>query len=422
MEPLTRRGFMRTAGFAGAAWLTPVSCLLARAAEAPGKPRDHAQSIIILWLQGGPSQLETFDPQPNTRIAGGGGAIDTAVKDVQLATALGRTADEMASISLIRSMVNKEGDHERGTYAMKTGFRPDPTVIHPSIGAICCHELDVAGTDIPRHISILPGQWPARGGYLGDQYNAFRTDDPAAKVPDTVSVVPAGREKERLKDLDVVENAFAAGRQKRAEATMHREAVAGALKMMSSEQLKAFDVSKESLALRRAYGETPFGRGCLAARRLTEVGVRCVEVTLGGWDTHVNNHATVRDLLATLDPAFSALIRDLRERGLLERTVVMCGGEFGRTPTVNPAGGRDHWPTGFSLALAGGGIRGGQLIGATDPEGKPDPSDPVKVPDLHATLLTAVGIDPAKLNQTPIGRTVKFSEGTPVAALLGNAD
>lgn len=421
MEPLNRRGFLRMAGVAGATWLTPVSQLLARAAEAPGKPRDHAQSIIMLWLQGGPSQLETFDPHPDTRIAAGTTAVDSAVKGVQLATGFERTAEEMGSISLIRSMVSKEGDHERGTYAMKTGFRPDPTVIHPSIGAILCHELPLAGADIPRHISILSSQWPARGGYLGDQYNAFRTDDPASPVPDTSSLLPARREEERLQHLDVVENAFAAGRHKRAEATMHRDSVAGALKMMSSEQLKAFDVLKEPLALRRAYGETPFGRGCLAARRLIEVGVRCVEVTLGGWDTHANNHATVHNLLTTLDPAFSALIRDLRERGLLERTVVLCGGEFGRTPTVNPVGGRDHWPTGFSMALAGGGIRGGKVIGETDPEGKPEPTNPVTVPDLHATILTAVGINPAQLNQTPIGRTVKFSEGTPVADLLSAA-
>ena len=422
MEPLNRRGFLRMAGVAGATWLTPVSQLLARAAEAPGKPRDHAQSIIMLWLQGGPSQLETFDPHPGTRIAGGTTAVASAVKGVQLATGFERTAEEMASISLIRSMTSKEGDHERGTYAMKTGFRPDPTVIHPSIGAIVCHELPLAGCDIPRHISILPSQWPVRGGFLGDQYDAFRTGDPANPVPDTSSLMPTQREKERLQDLDVVESAFAAGRRRRAEATMHRQTVAGALKMMSSEQLKAFDVMKEPLALRRAYGETPFGRGCLAARRLIEVGVRCVEVTLTGWDTHVNNHKTVHELLKTLDPAFSTLIRDLRKRGRLERTVVVCGGEFGRTPAINPLGGRDHWPMGFSVALAGGGIRGGKVIGETDPEGKPQPTQPVTVPDLHATILTAVGVNPAQLSQTPIGRTVKFSEGTAVADLLGDSD
>jgi uncharacterized protein (DUF1501 family) len=188
--------------------------------------------------------------------------------------------------------------------------------------------------------------------------------------------------------------------------------------MMSSEQLKAFDVTTEPAKLRASYGDTPFGRGCLAARRLIEVGVRCVEVTLSGWDTHTNNHASCQKLVAELDPAFSALLRDLKERDLLKRTVVLCAGEFGRTPKINPAGGRDHWPNGFSLALAGGGLRGGLALGRTDPEGAQDPADPVTVADVHATVLTAVGIDPKKVMQSPIGRTVKYSEGEPLRALL----
>jgi uncharacterized protein (DUF1501 family) len=421
MEPLNRRGFLQIAGLAGATWLTPISYMLARAAEQPGKSRELAQSIIVLWMQGGPSQLETFDPHPNARIAAGTGAINTALKGVQLAPGLEQVAAEMGSISLVRSMVSKEGDHERGTYTMKTGFRPDPTVVHPSVGAILCHELPIAGTDIPRHVSILSGQWPAKGGFLGDQFNAFLTDDPAGPVPDTRSFVEADRDARRMRHLHAVESAFAKGRQKRVESTLHRDTVAGARKMMSSEQLRAFDVSKEPLAVRRAYGDTAFGRGCLAARRLIEVGVRCVEVTLTGWDTHANNHVQVRDQLKILDPAFAALIRDLREHKLLERTVVLCAGEFGRTPSVNPAGGRDHWPTGFSVALAGGGVKPGQVIGETDPDGKPilvDAPEAVKVGDLHATILTAVGIKPGKTNQTPIGRTVKFAEGKVIRGLL----
>jgi hypothetical protein len=424
MEPLSRyphpdrRGFLRRAGLCGAAWMTPIGHLLARAAEAPAARRRPAQSIIMLWLQGGPSQLETFDPHPRATIAAGTTAIRTAVTDVQLAVGLERTAEEMHSIALIRSMVSKEGDHERGTYTMKTGFRPEPTVIHPSIGAICCHELPGGGVDIPRHVRILPGQWPARGGFLGEGYDAFKTDDPAGEVPDTVSRRSPARDEQRLKHLDIVESAFARGRRGRVETTLHRETIERARKMMSSEQLKAFDVSRESLTLRRSYGDTPFGRGCLAARRLTEVGVRCVEVTLDGWDSHINNHAIHRERLAILDPALSGLLRDLRERGLLERTLVIVAGEFGRTPAVNPLGGRDHWPNGFSVALAGGGIRGGRVIGATDPAGKEKPTNPVTVGDLHATLLTVVGIDPKKLNQTPIGRTVRFSEGEPVAELF----
>src|SRR5262249_38097793 len=164
--------------------------------------------------------------------------------------------------------------------------------------------------------------------------------------------------------------------------------------MMTSEQLKAFEIDREPAKLRQAYGDTPFGRGCLAARRLTEVGVRCVEVTLDGWDTHANNHELTRKRVEILDPAFSALLRDLRERDLLKRTVVLCLGEFGRTPKINPLGGRDHWPTGFSVALAGGGIHGGQVIGETDPEGKPEPKNPGSVGDLFENVLTAVGITP----------------------------
>ena len=408
--PLDRRGFLGHASLAGAAWLTTAGHMLAHAAAPPGKKRVPAKSIIILWMQGGPSQLETFDPHPGTKIAEGTGAIATKVKGVQVAPGLSLFAEQMGSVALIRSMVSREGDHERGTYSMKTGFDPDPTVVHPSIGAILCHELPTAGTDIPRHVSILADQWAGRGGYLGEQYDSFRTGDPAQPVPDTVSYLSKERDAERLRHLDIIESAFAKRRRNRAEATMHKETVTAARKTMSSEQLKAFDTSKEPLALRKSYGDTPFGRACLAARRLTEVGVRCVEVTLAGWDTHANNHSGVRSQLAILDPAFSTLIRDLRERNLLEQTVVLCAGEFGRTPKMNPAAGRDHWPTGFSVALAGGGVRGGIVHGATDPDGKDKPTDPVAVADLHATILTAVGIDPRKLNQTPIGRTVRNSD------------
>ena len=189
--------------------------------------------------------------------------------------------------------------------------------------------------------------------------------------------------------------------------------------MMTSEQLQAFDVTREPASVRDEYGTSPFARALLAARRLTEVGVRCVEVTLDGWDSHVNNHEVHRKLVNQLDPAISALLRDLRRRNLLDRTVVVCGGEFGRTPKVNPLGGRDHWPTGFSMALAGGGIVGGRVIGETDPEGVKDPAQPVTIADIHATVLTAVGLDPRKENIAPAtGRPIKLSEGTAIGALL----
>lgn len=421
MEPLVRRRFLRTtATLAGSTWLAPLGHYLALAAETDptGKP---ARSVIVLWLAGGPSQLETFDPHEGSRIAGGTRQIPTAVKDLYLAEGLEQVAGEMGSISLIRSMISREGDHERGTYNLKTGFRPDPTVTHPALGAVLCHEMAAEGCEIPRHVSILHSQWPARGGYLGDQYDAFLMGDPSGPVPDTRSYLTKERDQARADHLNAIERTFARGRAKRVEGTLHRDTIQSALRMMSSEQLKAFDVSLEPLAKRRMYGETPFGRGCLAARRLIQAGVRCVEVTLSGWDTHANNHQFVTNNLKILDPAFAGLIRDLREHGLLERTLVLCMGEFGRTPSINPAGGRDHWPGGFSIALAGGGIRGGQVVGETDPEGKKEPANPVHVGSLFATAFSALGIDYQKINQTPIGRTVKFSEGMPVERLLAKA-
>lgn len=410
-----RRGFLKLAGAAGLSWLTPVGHLLAAQAERSKTP---AQSIILIWLSGGPSQLETFDPHPGKSIAGGTKAIKTAVKDVELAEGYERLAEVMPSVSLVRSMVSKEGDHERGTYLLKTGYRPDASVEHPSIGAICCHELPNGGVGIPRHISILPGQWPARGGFLGAEFDAFKAGDPAQKLPDVAAQVAAVRDEQRVRDLEIVDRAFARGRERRVASTLHRNTIDRARVMMSSEQLKAFDISGEPAQLQNDYGKTPFGRACLAARRLIEVGVRCVEVTLDGWDSHVNNHAVHRSKAAELDPAFATLIRDLKQRNLLDKTVVLCAGEFGRTPKVNLAGGRDHWPNGFSLAIAGGGIRGGQVVGKTDPVGVKDPERRTSIAEVHATILSAVGLELAKENISPVGRPIKLCEGKPLRSLL----
>jgi hypothetical protein len=417
-----RRTLLKAGGLASVGWLTPVAELLARGAERDASRRP-AQSVILLWLAGGPSQLETFDPHPGQQIAGGTRAIRTAAVGIDLAEGFERLAEHMQSVSLVRSVVSKEGDHERGTYAVKTGYVPDPTVVHPSIGAICCHELphELPGglkTEIPRHVSILPGPWPGRGGFLGDEYDAFKTFDPRQRVPDVTGRVPEPRYEQRLADLAVIEGAFARGRQRQAEATLHRETVERARRMMTSEQLRAFDVSSEPAELQAAYGDTPFGRGCLAARRLIEAGVRCVEVTLSGWDTHADNHTACRQLLAVLDPAFAALLSALRQRQLLDRTMVMCLGEFGRTPKINKLAGRDHWPHGFSVALAGGGLRGGQAIGATDPAGGREVHNEQRVANIHATVLAALGLDPAKENISAAQRPIKLADGDPISELL----
>jgi uncharacterized protein (DUF1501 family) len=416
-QKIGRRGLLQAASLAGVGWLTPVAHALASRAERQS-PREPAQSVILLWLAGGPSQLETFDPHPGTTIAGGTTAISTAVDGIQLADGFARLAEQMSHVSLVRSLVSKEGDHERGTYLVKTGYRPDQSILHPSIGAICCHQLPVGDTEIPRHVSILPNQWPARGGFLGNRYDAFKTFDPAERVPDVTNQVSDERHEERVRDRSVVDQSFATGRRRRVAATLHDEMVKRALAMMGSEQLQAFEVAGEPADVRASYGDSPFGRGCLAARRLIQQGVRCVEVTLAGWDSHTNNHQTHRALVRTLDPALAALVADLRAHELLDRTVVLCGGEFGRTPRINPLDGRDHWPHGFSMALAGGGIRGGQVIGATDPAGGREVSDPRSVADVHATILTALGIDPRHEEMSSVGRPIKFSEGAVIEPLL----
>jgi len=406
-----------TAAGSGLCWLSGVAQLLAREAEtAPkGKP---AKSVILLWLAGGPSQLETFDPHPNSKIAYGTRAIETSAAGVQLAAGFELLAEQMHHVSLVRSLVSKEGDHERGTYLLKTGYRLDPTVIHPSLGAICCHGLSAAGVDIPRHVSILPTQWPARGGYLGAEFDAFKVYDPQHGLPDVKPRVEEKRFQQRLSDLEVLEQSFANRRPHSGTQTGHRRAIQAARQMMSSEQLAAFDVSQEPDSVQRRYGGTPFGRGCLAARRLIEVGVRCVEVTLGGWDTHANNHGFHTELVQTLDPALAALLVDLQEHDLLDQTVVLCGGEFGRTPQLNPLEGRDHWPHNFTFAVAGGGLRGGLTIGETDPDGGRRVAEPHHVADLHATVLTALGIRASDEIITPIGRPLKLSDGQVIQKLI----
>ncbi len=379
-----------------------------------GRARGPARSLIMLWLAGGPSQLETFDPHPESPIAAETKAIDTSVKGIQFAEGLEQTAEVMQQLLVLRSVVSKEGDHERATYNVKTGYRPMTSLVHPSIGAVLCHQLPTAGTEIPRHISILSAGWPPRGGYLGDAFDAFQIGDPRGPLPDMRPFVKDERLQHRLSDVGVIDQVFAHQRLPELEArrTLHERTITQATQMMDSEQLRAFDLSELPRSELDPFGDTPFGRGCLAAARLIEVGVRCVEVSLSGWDSHVANHELHTKLKRSLDPAFAALIRYLQRHSLLEETLVVCGGEFGRTPQMNPAGGRDHWPHGFSVVLAGGGLPSGIVVGETDPlGGKLSFDQGTTVADVHATLLDRFGLDPTKELHTPIGRPMKLSDG-----------
>ena len=412
---VSRRDVLRLAAGLGLSFLLPG--LDSRAAQSRGPERP--KSLITLWMGGGPSQLETFDPHSGTKIGGETKAIDTQLPGLEIAHLLPRTAEQVHEMCVIRSMVSKEGDHERGSYLLKTGYRPDPTLIHPSIGAIVAHELPALGVEIPQFISILNSQWRSRGGFLGDDYDPFKLLDPRQNLQNMKAKVETVRQDRRLKDLDVVERTFRNRRRIQSDATLHQETVRRALTMMTSEQLKAFEVETEPAEVRAAYGDTPFGVGCLIARRLVEVGVRSIEVNLDGFDTHTKNFSGHETQTKILDPAFAALIHDLRQRDLFDSTVVLWMGEFGRTPTINPLAGRDHWPTGFSCVVGGGGFRSGLVIGETDPEGKKTaPIDPIEVHDLYATILKTLGVEYNKEVTTPIGRPMALCKGKPIDRLL----
>lgn len=434
-----RRELLRWGCAAGAAWLGRAASALEKRTLA-GSPREPAQAIILLWLAGGSSQLDTFDPHPESRSAANPKAIRSAAAGVELAEGYERLAEQMERIALVRTLAGKEGDHERGAYHLKTGFRPAPALVYPTLGAAVAHQLPANDVEIPRHVSLLPSEWPGWGGYLGGTYDAFQVrelphgpaersasaDDvlrnaPARRspLPDVDSRVDQERTQRRMNHLQLLERSFSLDRADVASRTGRPATMQAAQSMMTSEKLAAFDVDLEPLSVRERYGATPFGRACLAARRLVEVGVRCVEATFDGLDSHADNRRICRQLAGTLDPAFSALVEDLAERGMLERTVVLCGGEFGRTPRLNALEGRDHWPHNFCFALAGRRIAGGRALGETDPDGRPVSAEKTYSPaDLHATALAALGINPATELVDPNGRPLKLSEGRPIEALF----
>jgi hypothetical protein len=326
----------------------------------------------------------------------------------------------MKDLAVVRSMTNKEGEHQRATYQLHTGYVPMGSVKYPSFGSVVAAELGTPEFDLPHFVSIGNRAATIGSGFLGMSVAPFVVTN-AAQMPNNVAL-PQGvnpkRFGRRLDLLEGLEQDFAeAGGGPRVED--HRSLYGNAKQMVLSPRVKAFDVSQESDAVRDRYGRTPFGQGCLLARRLVEEGVTFVEVESNGWDTHQDNFSRVKTLSEAVDPAFAALIGDLKERGLLDRTLVIWMGEFGRTPRINPNTGRDHYPRAFNLALAGAGIKGGQVIGATSADGTEVKSRPVRVPDLFCTFCQALKINPRKENMSTLGRPIKIVDGgTPVKELF----
>jgi hypothetical protein len=416
MEPLSleRRRFLAELLGLGISALVP-------AAFAPSSARAErrtASSLIVLWLEGGPSQLETWDPHPGSPIAGPTRAIASSALGISLAEHYPALAREIHRLSVIRSLVSKEGDHERATRYLKSGWRPDPTVVAPSLGALVASQL-APSSELPPHITLGASRWPAWGGELGAAWDAFRVADPGRHLDNLEASAGPERVERRLTHLEALSRTFGIGREAELPRTLHQSTLERALRLMRSEELAAFKLDGEPAAVLRAYGDHPFGRGCLVARRLVERGVAAVEVTLGGFDSHSANFEAHTERAAILDPAFAALVRELSERDLLQRTVVLAIGEFGRSPAINRLEGRDHWPHAFSAVIGGGGLRAGALIGETDPTGEARaPKDPVAVEALTATVLAALGIDPTAERTSSAGRPIAFAGAAPIGRLL----
>lgn len=425
LKPIDRRQSLKFLSGLGVWFSLPALSARAAAKRRSERPR----SLITLWMNGGMSQLETWDPHSGTPSGGEVQSIRTILPELSISEFLPQMAEQMHDVTLIRSLTSLEGDHARGAAYVKTGYRLEPTLVYPSLGSIVAHELPDPGVEIPQHVSLGADDFFPRGGYLGNEWDAFRVFDPGRSLTNLSAGVSDQRMQARRRGLDVVSQQFRSARPTSDRTTLHTDTIQRALQMMTSEQLKAFELTEEPKVVRQAYGDSRFGRGCLVARRLIEVGVRSVEVSLNGFDTHVNNHEGQRTQAQILDPAFATLLTELRDRDLLDSTVVLCISEFGRTPQINPAGGRDHWPHWFSCVVAGGGFRKGLVLGQTpsvvsirnqdDAQNKrPVPKDPITVPELYATIMQTMGIDSEKEIITPIGRPIRFADAQPVTRLL----
>ena len=384
--------------------------------------RKRGKAMILLFMQGGPSQLETFDPKPGTENGGPTTAIETAVSGIKIAEGWEQTAKQMQDIAIIRSMTNKEGEHQRAVYQMHTGYVPVGSVKHPSLGANIAKELAPLDRDLPAVVTIGDRSVNGSGaGFLGVDFEPFQISGRSVgNIPDNVSaIVGETRFNRRRGLLDKLENEFAS-RGGESVVNSHRRIYDKSSKLVLSPMTKTFDLSDESAETKSRYGDTEFGKGCLLARRLVEAGVTFVEVRLNGWDTHQDVFDGVKGLAGKCDPALAALLSDLRERGLLDQTLVVWTGEFGRTPRINPRAGRDHWPRNFNALIAGGGVKGGQVIGESAKDGSGILKDPVTVADLFSSICKSLEVDGSKENMSPIGRPLKIVDGgKPVPQLFG---
>jgi uncharacterized protein (DUF1501 family) len=390
---------------AGAAAMTAPAMLFGSALRAHAQDlQRRGKAAILLWMGGGPSTIDLWDLKPGLPTGGPFRAIRTT-GDAEICEHLPMVAQQMQHMSIVRSMSTREADHERGTYYMHTGYAPNPNMEHPSYGAVLAHELMQQREQLEIPPFVVVGGGSVGPGFLGMSWAPFAVNS-SGQVRDLNMRLDQERLFQRMAALDLIESRFIS-EQRGAAAEDHQKVLQKTLYLMTSKQMEAFQVAQEPAAVRSRYGEGDFGRGCLMARRLVEQGVPFVEVDFGGWDNHQNIFPTLKDnKLPEMDRAMSALIEDLQQRGLLDDTVIVWMGEFGRTPRINGNAGRDHWARAWSVVLGGGGLPGGTVVGATNEDGTRVVSQPYTAEDLMATVCQALGIS--------LGTTFTSRDGRPM--------
>jgi len=430
---------------------TSMSGWLERLAAQTAESRERRRSCILLWMNGGPSQIDTFDPKPGHANGGPVRAIDTNVNGIRISEYLPRLARTMDKLALVRSMNTREGDHSRGTFLMRTGYLPQGPIQYPPLGSLISKELVNDECPLPNFVSIAPyrlfSPQSFAPGFLGPRYAPLIVGDNINPGAMRAGMATDYEQYLRVQDMQAAEGVSRAhfdgrvgllqdlerdftGNHPGAAPASHAMAYDRAARLIRTEARTAFSLDDEPARLRDAYGRNLFGQGCLLARRLVERGVPFVEVTLGpipgnpaGWDTHGQNFNNVRSLCEVLDPAWSSLMDDLSDRGLLDTTTVVWMGEFGRTPRINGGQGRDHFPNAWSTVIGGGGIRGGQVFGRTSADGMTIDTGhqrAVAVPDFLATVCRALGIDPRNTNMSNVARPIPITDhgATPIRELL----
>lgn len=414
-----RRGFLKqlSGGIAatGALTLGWRDLMMAQAAEL----RKQGKSLILLWMDGGPSQFDTFSPKIGSKNQGPATAIDTAVPGVQFADFWPETAKVADRLAVIRSMRTNEAEHDRAITLVRTGYPINPAVRYPTFGSLVARDREDPEFDFPAFVRIGKPRIKTRdvdAGILGVQFNSFNVDKAGELPPNVRPVVSESVLRRRLALTERFDSEFAAAGAV-AAVNEKRSVYERTSRFVLSPRLETFNLDRESDTLRDAYGRTNFGQGCLMARRLVEQGVSFVEVIStgdrndAGWDTHNNGFRDQPYLCAEADPAYATLITDLEQRGMLDNTLVVWMGEFGRTPRIKADGGRDHYSKGWPVVLAGGGVTGGQVIGETDADGIDVTHRPISIPDLFCSFCQVMGLNPHTEYVTADGRPIKLVDG-----------